>query len=160
MPTENFAKCSSAKDGLNWHCRDCASERAKERNARPEVKAQKAAYAVQWRELHPDRYKAGYLKHNKNPKYVERRRVLSAQWEKSEAGKAWRREWKEKNRHVLQAHWAVKQAVISRKLIRPNACQQCGTACAVQAHHHNGYSDEHRLDVRWLCPKCHKAANS
>ena len=30
----------------------------------------------------------------------------------------------------------------------------------IQAHHHRGYSEEHQLDVQWLCRRCHSAADA
>lgn len=56
------------------------------------------------------------------------------------------------------AHDAVRKAVFQGILTRPNACEHCGkppSTWALSAHHHNGYDDDHVLDVEWLCAKCH-----
>jgi hypothetical protein len=41
---------------------------------------------------------------------------------------------------------------------KPDRCEDCGTAvpCShLHGHHWHGYSREHVLDVRWVCPSCH-----
>lgn len=53
---------------------------------------------------------------------------------------------------------AVSNALKVGRLVRPLACASCG-APRPQAHHHLGYAPEHRLDVLWLCAKCHAAAH-
>ncbi len=43
-------------------------------------------------------------------------------------------------------------------IIRPDACEKCGkiqTHRGLDAHHHNGYDEDHLLDVEWLCQSCH-----
>jgi hypothetical protein len=52
-----------------------------------------------------------------------------------------------------QAHDTVARALLSGKIVR-RPCW-CGNS-NVQAHHHNGYAREHRLDVTWLCDRHHK----
>jgi ribosomal protein S27AE len=47
---------------------------------------------------------------------------------------------------------AVKYALKVGKLIKPAACEDCGTAGRIHGHH-DDYS--RKLDVRWLCPQCH-----
>jgi hypothetical protein len=55
---------------------------------------------------------------------------------------------------------AVRYAVKTGRLVKPGHCQTPGCVRAdVQAHHHKGYSREHRLDVVWLCHKHHYAAD-
>jgi hypothetical protein len=51
---------------------------------------------------------------------------------------------------------AVEYAVKVGKLIKPNNCSQCGTSCKPEAHH-DSYDYDQRLNVRWLCRKCHAA---
>ena len=52
-----------------------------------------------------------------------------------------------------KAHNAVMVAVRDGKL-NPEPCFMCWVYPA-QAHHHLGYTEEHKLDVQWLCKKCH-----
>ena len=48
----------------------------------------------------------------------------------------------------------VRLAVKAGKLTKTD-CADCGSSGPVQGHHHNGYDDEHALDVVWLCRSCH-----
>ena len=48
---------------------------------------------------------------------------------------------------------AVRYAVRTGRLVRPERCPDCGRTCKVQAHHAD-YSAP--LEVEWLCPSCHK----
>lgn len=43
-------------------------------------------------------------------------------------------------------------AIRSGKLVRPDACSDCGKKCVPHGHHHD-YSLP--LTVTWLCPMCH-----
>lgn len=60
-----------------------------------------------------------------------------------------------------RARRKVRAAVLSGKLSRPLACDDCNRIPklardgrpTIHAHHHRGY--HHPLDVRWLCPTCH-----
>lgn len=59
------------------------------------------------------------------------------------------------------------RAVQSGLLEPPEKCEECGlkpkpskdNRRTLQTHHHNGYEEEHVLDVIWLCPSCHKMAH-
>ena len=51
------------------------------------------------------------------------------------------------------AHQAVRQAVETGVLTRPDACEECGRECRPQAHH-DDYAKP--LDVAWLCVRCHQ----
>ncbi|MGE3779067.1 MAG: hypothetical protein AB7F89_17915 [Pirellulaceae bacterium] len=77
----------------------------------------------------------------------------------SERGKQWRREkaqrHREQNPQKAKARSAVSQAIESGRLRRPQACSNCGAVGMVEAHHFNGYAEEHWLDVQWLCKTCH-----
>jgi hypothetical protein len=59
------------------------------------------------------------------------------------------------------ARKAVAYAVQVGKLPPPSTivCASCQEAQAAQYHHHNGYSEEHRLDVIALCTECHGKAH-
>lgn len=63
-------------------------------------------------------------------------------------------EHRKRNRDMYLAHKAVATAISRGKLDR-KPCALCGSGTRVHAHHHNGYSPEHRLDVVWLCFVCH-----
>jgi hypothetical protein len=46
----------------------------------------------------------------------------------------------------------VKTALKTGRLVRPAACDDCGTTCKPDAHH-DDYTKP--LEVRWLCEECH-----
>ncbi len=53
---------------------------------------------------------------------------------------------------------AVTRALKSGVMVRPSRCEECGVECKPVAHHGRIYDVDHRLDVRWLCTKCHTLA--
>lgn len=61
----------------------------------------------------------------------------------------------ERNRrriHRLHVRAAVRRAVSSGALVRPEKCSRCGSGGRIQAHHHDY---DKPLDVEWLCASCH-----
>lgn len=60
-----------------------------------------------------------------------------------------------RDRDKVLAKKAVWNAVKSGKIIRPINCSNCGNQNKIQAHHHLGYAVKDRLNVQWLCHKCH-----
>jgi hypothetical protein len=63
----------------------------------------------------------------------------------------------EKNR----ARRAVEYRVAQGHLVKPDRCSKCGRSTKwLDAHHHNGYSEAHKLDIVWLCRWCHAAAHA
>jgi len=55
-----------------------------------------------------------------------------------------------------EAYVAVRTALRSGALVRPQECGDCERRMVgIHAHHHKGYAPEHRLDVVWLCWDCH-----
>lgn len=62
----------------------------------------------------------------------------------------------------IEARKAVASKIRSGELT-PRPCVQCGENPGtengkqiIQAHHHNGYSVNRRLDIVWLCRRCHR----
>jgi hypothetical protein len=53
-----------------------------------------------------------------------------------------------------RAHNILHGAVHYGKVIKPDACERCGTKGRVEGHHHD-YTKA--LDVEWLCRSCHVA---
>ncbi len=47
----------------------------------------------------------------------------------------------------------ISTAVASGKVVPPNKCENCGIETRLHGHHED-YSKP--LEVKWLCPKCHK----
>lgn len=66
--------------------------------------------------------------------------------------------WKRRNRIKARAHAAVRRALKTGELVKPEACGCCGagpySAPFLEAHHVNY---RRPLDVRWLCKRCHAA---
>lgn len=94
--------------------------------------------------------------------YVEsvKRRKRMAAWERQnrERRSAYKREYARRNRAKSQAHSAVRKAVFFGKIVKPKTCEKCGAGrCKLDGHHHNGYAPEHRLDVVFVCSRCHAA---
>lgn len=84
-----------------------------------------------------------------------------------ECANAMNREWSRANRreYILKpgnrekinarsfVNWKLSKGELQR-----GPCAVCGTP-DTQAHHHKGYSNEHRLDVIWLCVDHHVEAH-
>lgn len=51
--------------------------------------------------------------------------------------------------------WGLEFGLIAK----PDACEKCGRASRLHAHHGRGYNKAHWLDVEWLCAPCHKVAH-
>lgn len=115
-------------------------------------KAKAAEYARQWRKRNPEKSKKATLDcfHRNRVRYCENRKS-----KKSEIA-AYMRSYRKKNKDKMAAYWTVKTALKRGKLLKPACCQRCkALTTKLQAHHHNGYDVEHRLDVVWLCTPCH-----
>lgn len=54
----------------------------------------------------------------------------------------------------MTAHSAVQVALQRGELVKPIACQRCGSQSRLVGHH-GDYSKP--LDVEWLCGACHRA---
>ena len=55
-----------------------------------------------------------------------------------------------------RAHMAVLRALKRGTLVKPDACQSCGTEDErLEGHHYDGYEDERRLAVLFVCRSCH-----
>lgn len=50
------------------------------------------------------------------------------------------------------ARTALGKALADGRVLRPTRCEGCGEQCKPQGHHHD-YNK--RLEVTWLCRKCH-----
>ena len=128
-----FSVRKASYDGLAPGCKKCMSDYDKMRGQTENRK--------QWCR---DR--------EKTPASKERRK----NWLKTEAGKKYalrqtrtcRAKYPEKN----LARKRLLNAILSRKITRPETCSYCKIDCIPHGHHHD-YSKP--LDVVWLCRKCH-----
>jgi len=103
--------------------------------------------------------------------YIENRKAILEKKRGRKQSKEYAREYWLKNRERLlkkkkehrhnhleqyQAQDAVKSAVASGKLKRPDRCGKCGRKSRIEAHHYKGYDRKYWLNVRWLCRSCHR----
>lgn len=98
-------------------------------------------------------YHEGGGKQGKQDYYIEHREELLPKL-RLKGGK------QKYNPEKSPARIAVYRAVKSGKLSKPSKCSSCGIKCDPQAHHKNGYSKEHYLDIDWLCRICHEKADN
>ncbi|WP_208653683.1 MULTISPECIES: hypothetical protein [Halomonadaceae] len=75
--------------------------------------------------------------------------------EGKEAIKRGTSKYRQRNPIKLQAHNRVSKALHDGRLKRKSSCEGCGTSKGRIHAHHDDYLRQ--LDVRWLCPPCHKA---
>ena len=128
-PLNAFAPHDRGLYGRYSLCRPCAAERA---HAWREKDVERA------RELHRAAERARY---ERDPETFHA------------ASRRWTLRYPERRRLVANACAAVLKAIKLGELVRPTACEQCGsTGVKIDAAH----SDYTRpLDVRWLCRRCH-----
>lgn len=93
------------------------------------------------RRLDRDYTRAYWPKRKASPDYAARNYAATKSWRQRNPGKA-------------AAHAAVHRAIKSGRLVRPNRCELCNTPGPVIAHHWS-YAPEHRLDVDFICRRCH-----
>lgn len=72
-------------------------------------------------------------------------------WEKRRTTEPWPR--LSKTKLARRAYDAVRSALKSGRLVRPDSCQSCGTTERRIDAHHDDY--EKPLDVKWVCRSCH-----
>ena len=138
-PATEFTRKKPAKDGLQTCCKPCrAAEQRAYRLAHPEQVSETL------RRYREKRSPGGNWLAKKTP---EERRAIHRE-----------RSRKRRALYPLQASaWRkVETAVKWGKLKRPAACEACGKAGAVEAHH-DDYTKP--LDVKWLCDPCHGKAD-
>jgi len=64
------------------------------------------------------------------------------------------REWAARHPHAGAARQAVHRAARDGRLVKPDACEQCGWSGLRLNAHHDDYTRP--LSVRWLCCSCHR----
>ena len=107
------------------------------------------------RARHVEHQRTYRLRHPERVAERERRYVATP--EGRAARNAARVAWRRRNPERMAAHAAVTKALMRGHLFK-EPCRECGNP-KVDAHHHNGYDYEHRLDVVWLCRPHHQAVH-
>lgn len=126
-PLDQFEKRKDRPMGRGYRCKPCATKRVMEYGSRLDV----------WERRLGQRQARYWAR-------VEESRA------KSRASRTQHRYPTGSLQHT--AHMAVSWAIRSGKLKRPAACEICGCAAKLHAHHED-YARP--LDVRWLCVPCH-----
>ena len=161
-----YFKNKNAKDGLGSVCKICHSAAMKAHRSKPETRVKEREAQNAWRAANPDKVAATAKRWNQSQgfrdavaRYAAAGKFIPvfARYRASAKGKAAMKRIREKYPEKHSARKAVSHAVKVGKLKR-GPCQECG-ATPAQGHHHNGYSKPHRLDVVWLCAKCHHKAD-
>jgi len=144
-PAGEFSFDRSRHDGLARQCRECDSDRHKERRRENgdliRVRARR-------------RYSAS----------PEQKRRAAAEYRRTDKGKRLNLEavkrYRDRNTHKLAAHLAVKKALAAGDLVRPDQCQiaHVGNCSGRIEAHHDDYSKP--LEVRWLCTGHHQASHT
>ena len=159
LSAQHFTREIKNPDGLKRWCRDCNKaylEDYRRKNHERLVQADRVYYAS-----HRDervRYRAEYYRAHRdgvretNDRWAEQHPDLAREVRRQGAQR-----YRERHPDRIKAQDAVKIALCSGKLQR-QPCEVCGTA-KTDAHHYRGYAPEHRLDVLWLCRRCHAAVH-
>ena len=134
-PLDAFYKASATRRDSS--CKECRKDKV--RRNRQEKREQ---------------YREYERKRAMQPHRVEARK----RYQQTEAGKAaiyrCSRKYRERNGIKLQAHNRVSKAISDGRIMRPDKCEACNEPGALHAHHDDYLK---QLDVRWLCPACHRA---
>jgi hypothetical protein len=126
-PLDGFYKAGNSS-GRDSTCKECRKARVREN------RAEKIEYYKEY-----DR-KRGMLPHR-----VQMREAAIYRGTKK---------YRKLNKIKMQAHNRVGNAIADGRLVRADACEECGCTQSRLHAHHDDYLRQ--LDVRWLCPPCHK----
>lgn len=132
-----FYKHPNSATGFDSSCKECRKEKVRQN------RINKAEY---YREYDKKRFK-------NDPRVKERHaRYMSTERGKQKAKEA-RIRFQNRNPVKRAAHVILGNAVRSGNVKKPSACEDCGSTGKIHGHH-DDYSKP--LDVRWLCPACHR----
>lgn len=149
---KEFGRNQSRKDGLQDWCKTCRSEYARIH------KEKLATYKREYRAKHRKEILA------KKRKYSIEHRAERAAYRRAHLSESAMHSRTSRLRYPIRekARQYVKNAIRDGRLIRSDRCSnpECNKICKPEAHHHNGYEEEHWLDVIFLCTECHKEADS
>lgn len=154
LPIASFDRDRTSGSGYAHRCKRCYAARRAEREA-----------AGPGRVLAEQRWRKQDAKRSASPDYRAKKRERSRQERPNyrEASRERGRAARNRSPEKAAARAAVRNAITSGRLIRPDRCQACGDVDRrgadgrrlIHAHHHQGY--DRPLAVQWLCAICHAA---
>ena len=137
LSIDEFHRQKGGKYNRGTLCKICASEKHEKWNK--ENRARRKEYQAEWREEHR-----------------EEAREYSRTWRAKNSAQhvATNMAYQAEHPEAERARRKVTYAVQTGTLVRPEVCEECGEQHTHIHGHHDDYSKP--LEVRWLCPKCHK----
>lgn len=168
-PLDAYGKNKAMPDGLLKVCKSCmnAKQRKRSKTARGRATARRAG--KRYRERHPEKISAKAKRQREREPERLRRTARESAARRYAADpsrvKAQARSWRERNGDRRTAQRRLASAVEKGEVVRPEACERCGSEPGrgrdgrrlIQGHHADY---EKPLEVEWVCPPCHKAADA
>ena len=147
-----------------FKCAKCGAQYIEGTVHQCEGRAKHAAWKRAWRAAHasPERRAAHAAEMRalywSDPSVKEAMNAYAKRYaaEHPEAIRDGVRRWRARHPEKVAAHLAVQRAVRRGELMK--APCWCGEP-RVYAHHHNGYAEDHVLDIVWLCGAHHRQAH-
>jgi len=120
-----------------------------------DVKARRAAYARQWRKLHPGYDTRDRSDYSREYNQTESAKEAQKRYRQSEKGRRAVKRWlaSPNVREKYRAREKIANEIRRGRIVRPKTCEACGRRGQTEAHHRD-YSRP--LEVRWLCVRCHR----
>lgn len=138
LPLDAFYAHPGMADGRLNKCKECAK-----------------ADVRKHREENLERVKAYDRARGSLPHRVALREEYAKTARGIEANRAAKERWISRNPEKRKAQQAVNNAVRDGKMVKPDRCERCGQTHSRIHGHHADYSKP--LDVKWVCPQCHRA---
>lgn len=136
-PLSEFYKHSGMSDGHLNKCKECNRKDVKEN-----------------REKNIDYYLEYDKKRASNPLRVKARLKYSQTDEGKAAARKAKYKWAVINTIKRAASHIVNNAIRDGKLFKPDICESCNEKHPRLHGHHDDYA--YPMNVRWLCPQCHR----
>jgi len=137
LPVDSFYRHPRMADGRVNKCKECNKK---------DVRENYRANVAHYKEYDKER---ALLPHR-----VSARKAYSATENGRAAGRRCSKAWEDSNPIKKGASTLVGNAVRDGKITKKRSCEECGSAPSYIHGHHDDYA--YPLDVRWLCPSCHR----
>lgn len=136
-PLSDFYKHSQMADGHVNKCKECNKKDVREN-----------------RKNRSDYYRDYESRRARQPHRVEARMLYAITTQGKESRRRAGQKYQESNPIKRAAQIMVGNAVRDGRLNKPDRCSECGATPKNLHGHHDDYAKP--LNVRWLCPMCHK----